>query len=186
MYTRVVEAGMNKKIRSIGYILLSAGIVVFLYIFLHEFGHTIVMLSAGAEITDFSIFTAHVSGDGGNYTNLSRMWLCANGALFPLIISYAYTLLYQKGNTNTFYRIFSYMVTLIPTASMLAWVIIPVVFLQGNAPINDDVTMFLAVFCNNYHPLIVSAAAAVLIGISVLLMIKRRVIHNFVEVIKQQ
>ena len=168
---------MNKKIRSIGYILLSAGIVVFLYIFLHEFGHTIVMLSAGAEITDFSIFTAHVSGDGGNYTNLSRMWLCANGALFPLIISYIYTLLYQKGNTNTFYRIFSYM---------LAWVIIPVVFLQGNAPINDDVTMFLAVFCNNYHPLIVSAAAAVLIGISVLLMIKRRVIHNFVEVIKQQ
>ncbi len=36
---------MNKKIKSIGYILLSAGIAVFLYIILHEFGHTIVMLA---------------------------------------------------------------------------------------------------------------------------------------------
>jgi hypothetical protein len=29
---------MNKKLKSIGYILLSAGIGVFLYILLHEFG----------------------------------------------------------------------------------------------------------------------------------------------------
>ncbi|WWR20752.1 hypothetical protein V1226_04950 [Lachnospiraceae bacterium JLR.KK009] len=52
---------MNKKLKSIGYILLSAGIGVFLYILLHEFGHMAVMLSVGATITDFRIFTAHVS-----------------------------------------------------------------------------------------------------------------------------
>lgn len=120
--------------------MLSAGIAVYLYIFLHEFGHMVVMLSAGATITDFSIFTAHVSGYGGDYTNLSKMCEDANGALFPLIISYIYTLLYQKGNTKSFYRIFSYIVTLVPVASMLAWVIIPFVYLQGNAPVNDDVT----------------------------------------------
>lgn len=177
---------MNKKIKSMGYVLLSAGIEVFLYILLHEFGHMIVMLLAGATITDFSIFTAHVSAVGGDYTSLLNMWMHANGALLPLIISYLYILLYQKNNTKSFYRIFSYMFTLIPVCSILAWVIMPFIYLQGNAPINDDVTKFLAVFCENYHPFIVSAAAAILIGIGVVLMIKKRVIYNFIEEIKQK
>ena len=159
---------MNKK-KSIGYVLLSAGIVFFIYILLHEIGHMVVMISVGARITDFSVFTAHV-----------------NGALFPLIISYIYILLYQKGNTKSLYRIFSYIVTLVPAASMLAWVIIPFVYLQGKAPINDDVTKFLTVFSKNYHPLIVSAVAVIFIGISVVLMIKKQVIHNFIEEIKQK
>ena len=177
---------MNKKIKSTGYTLLSVGITVFLYIVLHEFGHTIVMLSAGATITNFSIFTAHVSAVGGNYTNVSSMWMHVNGALLPLIISYFYILLYQKDNTKSLYRIFSYMFTLIPMASILAWVIIPFAYLQGKAPINDDVTNFLTIFCENYHPLIVSATAAVLIGIGIVLMIKKRVLHNFIEEIKQK
>lgn len=175
---------MNKKLKSIGYILLSAGIGVFLYILLHEFGHMAVMLSAGATITDFSIFTAHVSADGGNYTDLTDMLMNANGALFPLIISYVYILLYQTGSTKSFYRIFSYVVTIVPIVSMLAWVVIPFAYLQANPPGNDDVTKFLAVFCEDYHPLIVSAAAAALIGLGVVLMIKKQVIHNFIVEIK--
>ena len=59
-----MEVGINKKIKSIGYVLLSAGLAVFLYIFLYELGHTLVLLSVGATITDFSIFTAHVSAVG--------------------------------------------------------------------------------------------------------------------------
>lgn len=177
---------MNKKLKSIGYILLSAGIALFLYILLHEFGHTMVMLSVGATITDFSIFTAHVSAVGGNYTNLSGMWMHANGALFPLMISFLYTLSYKKDRTRPLYRIFSYMLILIPVGSMFAWVIIPFVYLQGNAPVNDDVTNFLDVFCENYHPLIVSAVAAALIAIGVVLMIKKRLIHNFIEEIKRK
>ena len=177
---------MSKKLKKAGYLLLSAGMGVFLYILFHELGHMAVMLSAGATITDFSIFTAHVTAVGGDDTNLSNMCMNANGALFPLIISYLYTLLYQKGSTKSFYRIFSYVVALIPVASMLAWVIIPFAYLQANAPINDDVTKFLAVFCEDYHPLIVSVAAVVLIGLGVVLMIKKRVIHNFLEEIKQK
>lgn len=177
---------MNKKIKITGYALLSAGITIYLYIFLHELGHMVVMLSVGATIMDFSIFTAHVSAVGGNYTNLSDMWMNANGAFLPLMISYFYTLLYKKDSTKSFYRIFSYMAAIIPVGSMLAWVIIPFVYLQGNAPINDDVTKFLAVFCENYHPLIVSAVAVALIGIGVVLMIRKQVIHNFIEEIKQK
>lgn len=177
---------MNKKLKSIGYILLSAGITLFLYILLHEFGHTMVMLSVGATIMDFSIFTAHVSAVGGNYTNLSEMWMYANGALFPLMISFLYTLSYKKDSARPLYRIFSYMLILVPVSSMLAWVIIPFDYLQGNAPVNDDVTKFLDVFCENYHPLMVSAAAAALIAIGVVLMIKKRLILNFIEEIKRK
>ena len=105
-----------------------------------------VMLSVGATITDFSIFTAHVSAVGGDYTNLSNMWMHANGAFLPLIISYIYTLLYKRDSAKSLYRVFSYMVILFPVASILAWVIIPFVYLQRKTPINDDVTKFLAVF----------------------------------------
>ena len=166
--------------------MLSAGIGIFLYILLHEIGHMIVILSVGGTITDFSIFTAHVSAVGGGYTNLSDMCMNANGALFPLIISYLYIMLYQKDSTKVFYRIFSYVFVLIPIVSMLAWVIIPFAYLQGNAPINDDVTKFLTVFCENYHPLIVSVTAVVLVGMGVALMMKKRVIHNFIQEIKQK
>lgn len=120
-----------------------------------------------------------------SYTNLSNMWMHANGALLPLMISYVYIRLYKKDSTKPLYRIFSYLVTLMPIASMLAWGIIPFAYLQGKAPINDDVTNFLTIFCENYHPLIVSAVAVALIGIGIVLMIKKRVIHNFIEEIKR-
>ena len=67
---------MNKKIKNITYILLSAGIAIFLYILLHEFGHMVVMLSAGATITSFSIFTAHVSAVGGDYKFIEYVYEC--------------------------------------------------------------------------------------------------------------
>ena len=69
---------------------------------------------------------------------------------------------------------------------MLAWVFVPFLYLNGSAPINDDVTKFLIVFCENYHPLIVSVMAVVLMGLGVVLMIKKRIIHNFIEEIKQK
>ena len=61
---------MKNRMKIIGLLLLSAGATVLLYILLHEAGHMIVMLSAGAKVTSFSILTAHVSAAGGTYTTL--------------------------------------------------------------------------------------------------------------------
>ena len=77
------------------------------------------------------------------------------------------------------------MFALIPIASLLAWVIIPFVYLQGNAPANDDVTKFLYNFSQNYHPLIVSAIAAVIIGISIVVIIKKQIFRNFFKVMRE-
>lgn len=175
---------MNKKIKIIIYLFLSVVIATVVYIFFHELGHTIVMLSAGAEICDFSILKAHVSARNGNYTNASDLWLHANGMLLPIIISLIYSLLYKKDSKNSFYCIFSYMVALIPTGSMFAWAIIPFVYLQGKAPVGDDVTNFLNNWSQTFHPLIVSVFAAVVIGISIGLMIKKRIIKNFIDIVK--
>ncbi|MGI6773388.1 MAG: hypothetical protein GX264_05090 [Clostridiales bacterium] len=175
---------MDKRAKYISSTVFSALIVVFLYIVLHEFGHMIVMLSAGATITEFSISGAHVSAVGGSYTNVSKMWLHVNGAVFPLLISYLYLLLYRRSIKNTYYRVFSLFLGVIPAASLLAWVFVPLLYMSGNAPSGDDVSMFLYTFSQSFHPIIVSLVALVLIGVSVLLMIKKGVIHNFGEEVK--
>lgn len=176
---------MDKKIRKVGCLLLVALIVLLLYIVLHEGGHLIVMLSAGATITEFSILTAHVSGIGGNYTNVSDLWLHANGALLPVIVSFAYMLFYKKKSKSMFYHFFSYMVCLMSICSSLAWVVIPFLYMQGNAPEGDDVTKFLYNFSTNYHPLLICIVAALIIAVGVIVMIKKEIIRNVQIIMKQ-
>jgi len=178
------EFSMKKNARIFPAILLSAILALVLYIIFHELGHLIVMLSAGATIEEFSILTAHVSGTGGEYTNLSGLWLHANGALLPIFAAYIYMLFYKSSCEKSFYRIFSYMIVLIPIASMFAWVIIPFMYVGGNAPVGDDVTNFLYNFSHDFHPLIVSAAAAMIIGTGIVLMIKKRILRNFITEVR--
>ncbi len=177
---------MQKKMKVVAYLMLSVLIALPLYILLHECGHLIVMLSAGATITDFSILTAHVSAIGGNYSNLSDLWLHANGAFLPIIASLVYMILYRKKNESLFYHIFSYLFSLVPIGSLFAWVVIPFVYLQGNAPVGDDVTQFLNNFSQNHHPLIVSAAATMIIAVGVTVMIKKGIIQKFISIIKER
>ncbi len=176
---------MNKKIKIIGYVLLTVVIAIVGYIIIHELGHMIVMLSAGATITDFSILKAHVIGVGGNYSYVSNLWLHANGALLPMVVSLIYTLFYRKKIKSLFYHIFSYFISIISIGSMFAWVVIPFIYMQGNAPAGDDVTKFLHKFTQEYHPLVVSAVAMLIIGLDVFVIIKKDIIKNFIRIIRE-
>ncbi len=172
-----------KKLKLTGILLLAAAAVLFLYVLFHETGHLIVMLSAGATVTDFSIFGAHVSGTGGNYTNISDLWLHANGTFLPLVLSYLVLLFYRSGRSSgLFYQSFFYFVALVPISSLLAWVFIPFLYQSGNAPVGDDVTQFLLNFS---HPVLVSIAALLLIGAGVLLMVKKRIPQNFIKAVRE-
>lgn len=177
---------MNKKIKNILQFILAAGLLVPLYILVHELGHLIVMLSAGATIEDFSIFTAHVAATGGNYTKIGELWLWANGAFLPVIFAIVYLLFYKKDNTNSFYHFFSYVVAIFPIGSMLAWVFIPFSYIDGNAPVNDDVTKFLNAFSQYYHPLIVSVVAVVIIGIGIVILVKKEIIRTVIKILKEK
>lgn len=177
---------MNKKIKNILQLILAAGISLPLYILVHELGHLIVMLSAGATIEDFSIFTAHVTATGGNYTKIGELWLQANGVFLPMIFVLVYLLFYKKDNTSSFYHFFSYVAAMVPLGSMLAWVFIPFSYINGNAPVNDDVTKFLNVFSQYYHPLIVSVVAVVIIGIGIVIIVKKEIIRTVIKIVKEK
>ena len=173
-----------KKIKFIALLLLSALLALILYIILHETGHLIVMLSAGARITDFSILHAHVSSTSGNYTNFSDLWLQANGMFFPYVIGCVYGLLYNRNWKNTFYRFFSAVFLVSTFFAVVAWIVIPFVYVPGTDPGGEDVTKFLFNFAQDHSPLLVSAGAAVLFAVGIVIMIRRGIIRNYIEEIK--
>ena len=179
---------MKKKSKLIKLILslwISAIVTVFLYILLHEFGHVIVMLSAGDSITAFSILRAYVSGEGGNYTDTSDLWRHANGTIFPLLLSYIFLLFYRKESKNTFYRIISLFFGIGPALGLLSWFVKAFVYVRGTFTAGEDITQFLYNFSQSHSPILVSIAAAVLFGISILLIIRKSVFRNFIEEIKK-
>lgn len=180
-----MEGKVNESLKLIGSMIVAVVIVLVLYIFLHEAGHSIVILACGGRITDFSILTAHVSSVGGSYTDLADLWLHVNGALFPLLCAYVYMLFYRKQITNHIYRIFSWFVALLPIGSALAWVFIPLLFINGNAPVGDDCTNFLENFATRHNPIWVTCSALALMGLGIALMIKKRIIADYVELMKK-
>lgn len=166
------------------YLLVSLPAVYVLYTFIHEAGHCIVAIACGARITEFSIVTAHMNAIGGNYSDFSTMWLNANGALLPYFAVIVYMLFYRKQATNSFYRLFSYLIVLGTTCSLLAWVMIPIIYLNGNAPAGDDCTKFLEIFEAYHNPILVTITALGLICISVFLMVKKRIVTNFIDTLR--
>ena len=166
-------------------ILPSALISILLYILLHELGHVIVLWTVHADITEFSILSAHVSYVGGTWTDLADKWLHLNGALFPLVIALIYIILYRKENTNRYYRIISGIFILMPLTSLLAWVFIPILYMFGQAPEGDDVYKFLYNFCFDYPAYVVSICAISAICGCVYLAVKKGVFENVRITIKE-
>jgi len=161
-------------------------IALVLYIILHELGHCIVAVACGATITEFSILTAHMSYVGGSYTDASDLWLHVNGMLFPLTISYIYMIFYNSDKGNLTYRIVSYVISFMPMFSLLPWVIMPIMYAVGESiPATDDVTKFLYNFSASYNPIWVTVGAVILIATSIIMIIKKRILHNFIVEMKK-
>ena len=176
----------KQKIRKALRLIIPAGILsIFLYILLHEFGHVIVLWSVDADVTEFSIASAHVNYEGGQWTNISDRWMHLNGMLFPLILSVLYMLLYRREIKNSFYRIFSGFVTLIPLGSLMAWIIIPFLYVQGEAPANDDVTKFLYNFTHDYSAYWVSLVALLAIFACIFIALRKGIVQNFYKTVRK-
>ena len=172
------------KLTKLAYVFFAFGIGALLYILIHETGHLIVMLSAGATIDDFSILTAHVSAHGGKYTDGSEMWMNANGAVLPIICSMAAMLFYKRSNQGAFYRIFYFFITFVPIGSTLAWVIIPILYAKGKAPAGDDVTKFLEIWTKYHSPYLVSAAAVLVIIAGVYIAAAVGIFRGYMEEVR--
>ena len=175
----------DKKIKFIASLFLSALAAVVLYIILHETGHTIVVLSAGAKMTEFSILRAHVHYEGGDFTDFSDLWNHANGMFLPFVVCLVYGLLYNRNLKNTFYRLFSVVFSVICFIQTLTWIVIPFFYEPGTDPRGEDVKKFLYNFAQNHSPMLVTAGAAVLFAIGIAVMLRKGIIRNFIEEIKE-
>lgn len=175
---------MNSKVRTVGLLLLSACIMVPLYIVLHEGGHALVALLCGAKITNFTIIGASVSSVDGVYTAFTYSLLHSAGLLLPVLASILYMLFYQKDRTGVFYRLFSFMFAVLPTFSILAWVLVPVLYMNGRAPVGDDTTQFLD--ASGLSPILVILTAVVLFLLCLALAWHKKIIQNYWHTVNQK
>jgi hypothetical protein len=136
--------------------------VFFIYTFLHEAGHALAGWFFGQSLTEFDVsfwdLSAHVGLAGGNLTQMQLAIQSACGVLLPLLVWAIFiSLVPRKG--SFILETLKLIPSMAVVNTLLAWIVLPVLFLFGKAP-SDDVTNFL-----NYSqmpPLLLSFTALVL------------------------
>ncbi|BCN29039.1 hypothetical protein [Anaeromicropila herbilytica] len=174
---------MDDRIKFILSSLCAIMFAIFLYILLHEFGHTLVAIACGAEITDFSIMKAKMSYFGGNFNQIMKSLLNVAGMLFPVLVCLMFTLFFNRNRKNIFYIYFFTMFFLNTTASILAWVIIPIISMFSTPPAGDDVTKFL--INSQWNQLIVVLSAALLIVMMVITALYKGLFKSFLDLLNK-
>jgi hypothetical protein len=120
--------------------------VFFIYTFLHEAGHALTGWLFGETLTEFNVhfwdLSAHVAMIGGELTQAQRAIQSAAGVSLPLLIWILFISLVSR-NPGFILRLLKLLASMMVLNTLLAWIIIPVLYLFGSAPASDDVTHFL-------------------------------------------
>ncbi|MGB7537953.1 MAG: hypothetical protein WBM17_05405 [Anaerolineales bacterium] len=117
---------------------------LFLYTFLHEGGHALGGILSRGTVTGFNVnfldFSAHVSLAGG-FTQAETVANTLAGPGTPLLTWLVFILVVPK-RTNFALESVKLAATMMFLSTLLAWVILPLVYVSGEFP-RDDVTDFL-------------------------------------------
>jgi hypothetical protein len=120
--------------------------VFFIYTFLHEAGHAISGLLFGQSLTEFDVsfwdFNAHVCMGGGELTESQFAIQAMAGAGLPLLIWGIFIGLVPRKASFSL-EVLKLISSMAVLNTLLAWMVIPVFYVFGNAPPSDDVTHFL-------------------------------------------
>lgn len=173
---------MNLKVKIILSLFISLILVIPIYILLHEGGHSLIAVLCGAKITKFSILGAYMSYEGGSFTPITLSLSNVAGMLLPVLAAVAYMLTYRDNIKSTRYRICSYLFLIAPVCSVLSWILVPILYLAGKAPQNDDVSKFI--HNSGISPWVVMFGATVVFCGCVFIAWKKRIIQNYWAVIK--
>lgn len=155
---------------------------IIIYIILHEGGHSLVAMGCGAKITKFSIIGAYMCYEGGTFNSCTLALFNAAGMLLPLLLSIIFIIFYNKKSTNSFYRIFSFMVIVVPLGSLIAWFFVPVLYLVGSAPVNDDITKFIN--HSGIPPLLVTIVALLVFILLVFICWRKKILQNYYSTVR--
>ena len=119
--------------------------VFLLYTFFHEAGHALTGLLFGQFLTEFNInfwnFNAHVNMVGGELTQAQLALQAVSGASLPFLIWAIFMGLVPR-STSFIVGALKMISSITVINTLVPWMVIPVLFLYGNAP-SDDVTHFL-------------------------------------------
>jgi len=135
------------RLKFAGFLLLIALAVTLVYTTLHEGGHALTGLAFGGRITEFSVnffnlLGAHVNIDG-NFSRSQNAVINVSGVGLPLLTWLALVLaLPKKGGLLVQWA--KFIATVGTLFTLLAWVVIPFLYLKNIAPAGDDVTKFIA------------------------------------------
>lgn len=126
-------------------ILFVALFVFFTYTFLHESGHALTGWLFGQTLTEFNVsfwdLSAHVGMVGGELTQSQLAVQAIAGTGLPLLTWGIFISLVPRKTSFTLEAL-KLVSSMAVVNTLLAWIILPVLFSLGKAP-SDDVTNFL-------------------------------------------
>lgn len=170
------SASLEQK-ASVKAYLIQIGLLIFIllfsvltYTFFHEGGHALVGVLFGAKITSFSVdfigMSAHVGLDAV-FTPFQQALVSMAGFMTPYLLVLVLLLsLPRRGDAVLEY--FKILISVVTISSLLAWVILPWVYLAGVRPGDDSIT-FLAT-TGVYPPLVsVGVGGLFCLGLAVLI-----------------
>ena len=137
--------------------------VLFIYTFLHEAGHAIVGFAFGQSLTEFNVsfwdFSAHVDMAGGMLTHPQLAVQAIAGASLPLFVWVIFIGLVPR-KADFILEALKLISSLAVLNTLLAWMLIPVLFNFGEALPSDDVTHVL--HFSQMEPLLMACIAFIL------------------------
>jgi hypothetical protein len=147
--------------------------ILSLYVFLHEGGHALAVVVQDGQLTEFDLnpLNAHVNFYG-NLTPSGRAVMNISGASLPLLVWFAWMLAMRRRD-NPAVESVKLVAMMGVLNTLLVWMIIPFLYLGGNAPAGDDVTHFLD--NSGMHPLMLAAGALLVYILGWLLYSRRSV-----------
>lgn len=153
-----------------------------MYVLLHESGHALVGILCGASNIKISIISAHTSWWGGSFNAITDSLCNVAGSVLPVCISWIAMIFYSKDRKILVYQMAYAVFFTITAASVLSWVCLPVCSMFAALPETDDVTKFLN--SSGISPVLVSLTGIIIIVFSIVIAIKKRLFHTYVQLVK--
>jgi hypothetical protein len=152
----------SERLKVAGFTLLIALGVALAYTVLHEGGHALAGLAFGGTVREIDVnffnLGAHVNIDG-SFSRYQEAVINVSGAALPFLVWLVLTLaLPKEGSPLVLWA--KFIASAGTLCSLLAWVVIPFLYIKNDAPAGDDVTRFLA--NSGLPPLAVAFGALVL------------------------
>lgn len=152
-------------------IFLSCLIVLLIYPFFHELGHLMSAKFFGGRIYGMKLgFFQARAFFGGPFSSFQAAIIHISGFALPYIIWLVFILIVPK-KAHPLFESFKILFSGAVIASMLPWIVIPILYEFNKAPVRDDVTKFMGKI--NVSGFWISGIFSIIFMLSVFLFMKK-------------